>query len=578
MKVEGQKRNQEETNPCLKEQELTYQCFTKYNYDKDKCFWPIENYKACKTFWAPRREIPLTSASLRTRKHQTGISEKNSIVFSGSSSNSADMDSAVFKENDFVWAKMAGYNHWPAIVMRPDPDAPIKTIKEMQWIYFLGTHNYAWIEDKNIKPYEEFKLQYKKKNTEAAMEEMDDIINNMSKDPDYKISFAKYIARKPSPKKQKKSSGLNSSGTPNDRKRSFPLKEKNTPVVKKKHRSSTSNEIEDAIKTNIAASISEATSGNAVGTPGLLTVNTVNLGTSNKFFGFLAGSIYSEGILKNLIKSKHKLYVWSRSSALLEELQEYADRHQTFFKTCTTPRQVVKTADITFSCLTDPDQEKIVLNQLGITDKCDDLLKGKGFVEMTSMDPETSKDFHDLITKKGGTYLEAMLQGNKQEANKGEVIVLAAGLQPLFVDCQSCFKAISKASFLLGKIGSATKIHMIFQMMRGIFLASLVEGFVMADRCSIKLEAFNNIFKMTHMSSDYLEHKSNTIVSKKFTSAQDTEEPIEQLQTDMTLALEMSTRFRQPMPLASNVNEILKNARKLGCDNHDSACIYRTRF
>lgn len=105
------------------------------------------------------------------------------------------MDSAVFKENDFVWAKMAGtclslgfqldaseiypflgYNHWPAIVMVPDPEAPLKTVKEMQWIYFLGTHNYAWIEDKNIKPYEEFKMQYKKKNTEAAMEEMDSII------------------------------------------------------------------------------------------------------------------------------------------------------------------------------------------------------------------------------------------------------------------------------------------------------------------------------------------------------------------------------------------------------------------
>lgn len=61
--------------------------------------------------------------------------------------------------------------------MRPDPEAPTKPIKEMQWIYFLGTHNYAWIEDKNIKPYEEYKSQYKKKNTEGAMNEMEDIIS-----------------------------------------------------------------------------------------------------------------------------------------------------------------------------------------------------------------------------------------------------------------------------------------------------------------------------------------------------------------------------------------------------------------
>lgn len=130
----------------------------------------------------------------------------------------------------------------------------------------------------------------------------------------------------------------------------------------------------------------------------------------------------------------------------------------------------------------------------------------------------------------------------------------------------------------MGKIGSATKIHMIFQMMRGIFLASLVEGFVMADRCSIKLDAFNNIFKMTHMASEYLRNKSDAIANKHFGTSKETEEPIEQLQRDVALGLEMSNKFRQPMPLASNANEILKNARRLGCDTQDSACIYRTRF
>lgn len=246
---------------------------------------------------------------------------------------------------------------------------------------------------------------------------------------------------------------------------------------------------------------------NSYGPPKQVTLNTINLGTSQKFFGVLAGNVYAEGIIKKLIISGHRLNVWSRSSALCKDLQEFADKQQTMFKLCDTPRQVVRNSDITFSCLSDPDHAKSIINELGIADKNDDLLRGKGYVEMTSIGPETSKDFNEFISGKDGKYLEAMLQGNRQESNKGELIVLAAGPQPLFVDCQSCFKAMSKASFLLGKIGSATKIHMIFQMMRGVFLASLAEGFAMADRCSIKLDAFNNIFKMTHMSSDYLRSK-----------------------------------------------------------------------
>nr|CAH7742221.1 unnamed protein product [Callosobruchus chinensis] len=41
----------EELNPCLKEQELTFKCFSDKNYNKEDCKSEIENYKICKSFW-----------------------------------------------------------------------------------------------------------------------------------------------------------------------------------------------------------------------------------------------------------------------------------------------------------------------------------------------------------------------------------------------------------------------------------------------------------------------------------------------------------------------------------------------
>ncbi|XP_044263655.1 coiled-coil-helix-coiled-coil-helix domain-containing protein 7 [Tribolium madens] len=41
----------ERLNPCLKEQEQTYKCFHKNNFDKEACQLHIENYKTCKSFW-----------------------------------------------------------------------------------------------------------------------------------------------------------------------------------------------------------------------------------------------------------------------------------------------------------------------------------------------------------------------------------------------------------------------------------------------------------------------------------------------------------------------------------------------
>ncbi|KAK5647342.1 hypothetical protein RI129_002234 [Pyrocoelia pectoralis] len=45
------KYDQEKYNPCLKEQQITYKCFDKFNYDKEKCELEIYNYKECKSFW-----------------------------------------------------------------------------------------------------------------------------------------------------------------------------------------------------------------------------------------------------------------------------------------------------------------------------------------------------------------------------------------------------------------------------------------------------------------------------------------------------------------------------------------------
>lgn len=44
-------KDAEKNNPCLKEQELSYKCFNKNNFDKEACQIEIQNYNTCKSFW-----------------------------------------------------------------------------------------------------------------------------------------------------------------------------------------------------------------------------------------------------------------------------------------------------------------------------------------------------------------------------------------------------------------------------------------------------------------------------------------------------------------------------------------------
>ena len=75
----------------------------------------------------------------------------------------------------------------------------------------------------------------------------------------------------------------------------------------------------------------------------------------------------------------------------------------------------------------------------------------KGFIELSTVNTEVSLDISDPITKVGGRYLEAQIQGDIKQANQGTVIFITAGDESLFYEVQSCFKAMGAYSYYISK-------------------------------------------------------------------------------------------------------------------------------
>lgn len=58
-----------------------------------------------------------------------------------------------------------------------------------------------------------------------------------------------------------------------------------------------------------------------------------------------------------------------------------------------------------------------------------------------------------VITSRGGRFLEAPVAGSQQLSNDGMLVILAAGDRTVYEDCSSCFQAMGKTSFFLGMSG-----------------------------------------------------------------------------------------------------------------------------
>jgi len=276
---------------------------------------------------------------------------------------------------------------------------------------------------------------------------------------------------------------------------------------------------------------------------------------------------FSKPFMNKLFISGHNVTVWNRTA---EKCKDFVKAGA---KEALTPSDVIAECDITFSCVSDPQAAKdMVFGNCGVLSEINTC---KGYVEMTGIDADTSQDIAEAINLKGGRYLEAQVQGSKDEANEGTLVVLVAGDRSLFDDCQSCFQAMGKNSFYLGDVGNASKMNLVLQLMAGVTLAGLAEGMALADRAGLQQKDILEILQLTSLACPLMQEKGKAIIEGGFP----TNHPLQHMQKDLKLSLSMADQLEQPLPLTATANEVFKPAKRLGYGEHDTSAVYiRARF
>nr|CAD7459508.1 unnamed protein product [Timema tahoe] len=238
-----------------------------------------------------------------------------------------------------------------------------------------------------------------------------------------------------------------------------------------------------------------------------------------------------------------------------------------------TPSDVIFAADVTFSCITNPDAAKeLVFGNCGVLAE---IKNSKGYVEMTGIDAETSRCIGEAIVSRGGRYLEAQIQGSKLQAELGTLVILAAGDHALYNDCQSCFTAMGKSSFFIGDVGNASMMNLIIQLISGVTIAGLAEGMALADRVGLSQNDVVEILELTQLNCPWILEKGKSMAEGGFP----THIPLAHIQKDLKLALLMADRMEQSLPLTAATNELFKHAKRLGYGGHDASAVYiRARF
>ncbi|XP_018599766.1 cytokine-like nuclear factor N-PAC isoform X2 [Scleropages formosus] len=486
---------------------------------------------------------------------------------------------------DLVWGKLGRYPPWPGKIVSPPKDLKKPRGKKCFFVKFFGTEDHAWIKVEQLKPYHPHKEEMikinKGKRFQQAVDAVEEFLKKAkgkeqaSNSEDKKLITSDAKGRKNPAKAVKLLMDEDEDEDDLNTHKVCLQKDKDltdtdpepssvrliggaVPGFKWENNPGSSMEPiskrlkiieEDTGSTSIQAADSTAINGSIIPT--------------DKRIGFLGLGLMGSGIVSNLLKMGHVVMVWNRTAEKCDLfIQEGARLGRT-------PAEVVSMCDITFSCVSDPRAARdLVLGPSGVLQG---IRPGKCYVEMSTIDPETITELSQVITSRGGRFLEAPVSGSQQLSNDGMLVILAAGDRTVYEDCSSCFQAMGKTSFFLGEAGNAAKMMLILNMVQGSFMATIAEGLTLAQATGQSQQTFLDILCQGQMASTFLDQKCQNILQGNFKP----DYYLKHIQKDLRLAIAMGDSVNHPTPMAAAANEVYKRAKALDQSDNDMSAVYR---
>jgi len=265
----------------------------------------------------------------------------------------------------------------------------------------------------------------------------------------------------------------------------------------------------------------------------------------------------------NLLKAGFALTIWNRTKSKCEPLvKQGASQGET-------PAEVVANSDITFAMVSDPAAAKEL--SFGKHGVLEGMTQAKGYIDVSTVDPNTTIEISQAVNEKGGRYLEAPVSGSKKPAEDGTLVFLCAGDHSLYEEAVPAFEFMGKKSFYLGETGFGARMKLVINMIMGTMMAGFAEGLSLGEKSGLKMNDILDVLDQGAIANAMFRLKGPMMVENSFSTAF----PLKHMQKDMRLALHMGDENGQALYTAGAASFSYIKARSKGYDNEDFSAVLK---
>ncbi|HEV2673772.1 MAG TPA: NAD(P)-dependent oxidoreductase [Aliidongia sp.] len=213
--------------------------------------------------------------------------------------------------------------------------------------------------------------------------------------------------------------------------------------------------------------------------------------------GFVGLGLMGLPMARHLIAGGHQLFVASSSSQPLEILAAAGAT------VCATPREIADQVDVFFSCRVTPEQSRETF--LGADGAIQAGNRELLCVDLSTIDPETSKAIGQALADRGMGFLDAPISGGPDGAAAKTLSIIVGGASADVDRAQPLFDLLGKKTFHMGPIGAGVAAKLCNNMITITTHALLAEAMVLGVKAGIDAHRLYEVLSASSASSRSLE-------------------------------------------------------------------------
>jgi 2-hydroxy-3-oxopropionate reductase len=270
--------------------------------------------------------------------------------------------------------------------------------------------------------------------------------------------------------------------------------------------------------------------------------------------GFIGLGVMGKPMATNLVKKGFKLVVFDVVPEKMESLKALGAEEATSCEELAEKCRVVITI-----VPSSPHIREAILGEKGVIKK---IQKGSVVIDMSTIDPMTTREIAGRLEEKGVDMLDAPVARTAAAAITGTLAIYVGGKKEVFEKHKDILAAMGTDIYHVGDIGSGEVCKLVNNLIVITTVASVAEAMVLGVKAGVKPDALFEAISSGSANSFVLQnHFKNCVMKGKFEEGVFS---VDYTLKDLGLVLNTGTSLRVPLHFAALANQIYLAAAASG--------------